>query len=128
MYILDIVVHQHLVFLLLYFLLLLLLSISLSTPYEDSVESACVQLFLMCRRIGDYISLELFYIVFCSASRDHFVLLGTTCSFRPVQHYVFISSCSAPRVHFVLFSTTCSFRSVQHHSFCSAPRVLPLCR
>ena len=32
----------------------------LLTPDEDSVESACVQLFLVFRRLGEYISLEQF--------------------------------------------------------------------
>ena len=54
--------HQLFDYLLLYFLFLLLFSICFLTPEEDSVERACVQLFLAFRRIGEYISLELFYI------------------------------------------------------------------
>ena len=36
-------------------------SLYFCTPDEDSVESACVSLFLVCRCIGKYISLELYY-------------------------------------------------------------------
>ena len=41
----------------------MLFSVSLLTPDEDCVESACVQLFLVCCGTGEYISLELFYVL-----------------------------------------------------------------
>ena len=53
-------VNQLLVYLLLYFLLLLLLLLSIFLHLTKTVESACVSLLLVFRRIGEYISLDLF--------------------------------------------------------------------
>ena len=62
---------------LLSFLLLLLFSIYVLTPDEDSLSKALVfnQLLLVFRRIGKYISLELFF----------FVTLTSSCSLIPWQ-------------------------------------------
>ena len=63
-YILKTVLLQLLVYLLLFFLLVSLFSIPLLTPEEDQLSKALVFfIFCVCRRVGEYISLELFCLI-----------------------------------------------------------------